>query len=358
MTNAGIIEKGSRAESRSLADILRERPGHDFSDSFGKLRPLVVDSRGTRLIDFVKTLTPRYGAVHRDIALGYFFLVATMVAAIAAEANGLWRAPVIVLGAVSVGYWIAYLQLFIHEGAHWNLAADREKSDRICNGFIAWLAGLDVKRYRRVHFQHHRALGMIDDSENSYFFPLNVVFLLKGLFGIRVVEVLLARDEIAQGKGTEGESDAPSLGVHPSLVAAAVFHASVCVVLLLLGYWASALAWACGVGMVFPLLGALRQLLEHRADDARSDVDYRQVGHGAVARIFGGGLFAGTFGGGGFNRHLLHHWEPVVSYTRLADLERFLLDTPLREVMQSRTTTYGRVFRKLLLGAGRRESAA
>jgi fatty acid desaturase len=349
---------GRSIESTSLADLLQERPGHDFSDAFGKIRPLIADSHGTKLIDFVKTLKPRYGVVHRDIALGYFFLVVTMVAAVAAEATGLWWGPIVLLGAVSIGYWIAYLQLFIHEGAHWNLAADREASDRICNWSVAWLAGLDVKRYRRIHFQHHRALGMIDDSENSYFFPLNVAFLLKGLFGIRVIEVLLTREEIAPRKVLEGEATTPSLGVHASLVVAAVFHASVCLVLLLLGYWASALVWACGVGMVFPLLGALRQLLEHRADDARSDIDYRQVGHGAVARIFGGGLFAGTFGGGGFNRHLLHHWEPVVSYTRLADLERFLLDTPLREIMRSRTTTYGRVFRVLLFGVGRPGSAA
>jgi fatty acid desaturase len=66
--------------------------------------------------------------------------------------------------------------------------------------------------------------------------------------------------------------------------------------------------------------------------------------------VFGDGLIARTFGGAGFNRHLLHHWEPGISYTRLPDLEHFLNDTDLRPIMESRKTTYGRVFWRLFRG--------
>lgn len=90
-----------------------------------------------------------------------------MAVAIAAEVGGVPKLAVAAVGFVFVGYWIAYLQLFLHEGAHWNLAADRETSDRICNLCVGWLAGIDVKRYRKIHFQHHRALGTTEDSEHD-----------------------------------------------------------------------------------------------------------------------------------------------------------------------------------------------
>jgi fatty acid desaturase len=232
--------------------------------------------------------------------------------------------------------------LFIHEGAHWNLAADRERSDWLCNVLISWLAGLEVTRYRKVHFQHHRALGTVEDSENTYFFPLNLVFIAKGLFGVRALEVMLARSEMVRQA-----DERPGPRLHKELVMGALAHAAIVLGLLASGFWASALAWGAGVGLLFPFFGALRQLLEHRAGDVPSQANSRKLGDGAVSRMFGDGIIARTFGGAGFNRHLLHHWEPAVSYTRLPDLERFLADTPLRTVIDRRTTTYGRTFRRL-----------
>ena len=315
----------------------------DHSASFGRMRALVANSRGETLIDFVKTLTPRYRKVYRDIAIGHLLLIATLVGALAAERLGIPGILIVAMGALSVGYWIAYLQLFIHEGAHWNLAADRARSDQLCNLLISWLAGLEVTRYRKVHFQHHRALGTAADSEHSYFFPLNLAFIAKGLSGVRALEVILARRAIVERVDTER----PLPRLHKELVIGALVHGGIVLGLLAAGYWASALAWGAGVGLVFPFFGTLRQLLEHRAEDAQPDTDYRRVDQGAVSRMFGDGLLARTFGGAGFNRHLLHHWEPGVSYTRLPDLERFLSDTPLRQIMEQRTTTYGRILRRL-----------
>src|SRR5262249_36887016 len=135
----------------------------DHSATFGRLRPLIANSRGEALIDFLKTLAPNYHVVYRDIAIGYVMLAGTLAGALAAEHLSAPRVAIAALGAVSVGYWIAYLQLFIHEGAHWNLAADRARSDRLCNLLISWLGGLEVTRYRKVHFLHHRALGTVAD---------------------------------------------------------------------------------------------------------------------------------------------------------------------------------------------------
>jgi fatty acid desaturase len=111
-------------------------------------------------------------------------------------------------------------------------------------------------------------------------------------------------------------------------------------------------AWTIAVVIVFPFLAAIRQLLEHRSEQAKPEVDYSVVSHGAVNRMFGSGLVASTFGGAGFNRHMLHHWEPQISCTRLGDLERFLRETPAANIVEQGTTSYGSTFLRLL-GRGR-----
>jgi hypothetical protein len=57
---------------------------------------------------------------------------------------------------------------------------------------------------------------------------------------------------------------------------------------------------------------------------------------------------ANTLGSAGFNRHALHHWEPNLSYTRLQDVERYLLRTPVAPAVRSRQTTYWDTFLRLL----------
>jgi len=126
-------------------------------------------------------------------------------------------------------------------------------------------------------------------------------------------------------------------------------HGTIVLALWLAAGLAPALAWILGVGMVFPFLGALRQLLEHRDDEASPDIDYRTSDHGAFTRVFGDDAFSATFGAAGFNRHLLHHWEPQVSYTNLPALERLLLDTEMGPVIEARRSGYVATFLKLMI---------
>src|ERR1700761_5350269 len=179
------------------------KPDSDYSKSFQRLRPVITDSKDMRYVDFVKTLSPHYGRLFLDIALGYAALLLTCALVVALPANDVmprWLAAG--LGALSIGFWIAYLQLFIHEGAHFNFSPDHSRSDALCNLLIAWMIGTSVQKYRIVHFQHHRALGSVEDSEMTYFFPLNLLFIIKGLFGIRVLEVLTSRNALRTKKET------------------------------------------------------------------------------------------------------------------------------------------------------------
>src|SRR5262249_4439719 len=132
-----------------------------------------------------------------------------------------------------------------------------------------------------------------------------------------------------------------------SLFIGFVLHLSIIGVSLYFGNWPLVLTWILGVGSIYPLFHSLRQLLEHRDEDAKKDIDYYKVNHGQINRLFGDSLFANTYGAAGFNRHLLHHWEPQIPYTRLKELEAFLMDTQMVNVLKSRQTTYFRIFLKL-----------
>ena len=96
--------------------------------------------------------------------------------------------------------------------------------------------------------------------------------------------------------------------------------------------------------MFFPFFGALRQLLEHRHPDAEASIDYSVTPHGEYTRIFGNSGFDCIFGAAGFNRHLLHHWEPQLSYTCLADMEAYLQRTELAPLLAQHKTTYIKAF--------------
>lgn len=313
----------------------------DYSRRFQELRPFLVNDEGLRYADFIKTLTPNYTRLYLDIALGYFALIVTFafVRAVPVEMD---YGPLFTVfaGAISIGFWIAYLQLFLHEGAHFNFASDRGQSDFLCNILVAWMIGTSVQQYRITHFQHHRALGKVDDSESTYFSALNLAFLIKALFGVRVMEVLRSRTELeAKAKRVDRGTWVRPMGLlaHIAIVTISFFSRE----LLFCA------AWVLGTVMFFPLFGALRQLLEHRDPSADPCVDYNEHDHGAYTRVFGPGIFASVFGAAGFNRHLLHHWEPQVSYTNLHEMEAYLLKTELASVIEQRRSTYLKTFLSL-----------
>jgi fatty acid desaturase len=227
------------------------------------------------------------------------------------------------------------------------------------------MVGTSVENYRPFHFEHHRSLGTIRDTESSYFHPLNLRFLLKSLLGVRAMEVLFSRRGFSKGASSQtalmpsismaddstgDRLDGPTANRAAKrrvLVLGLIVHAVVIMTMAFLGGLGSAAAWIFGILALYPVFNALRQLLEHRRPDADAGVDYRRIDHGAYTRMFGGDALSATFGGAGFNRHLLHHWEPQVSYTKLPELERFLLRTDLRSVIDSRRAGYGETMLRL-----------
>ena len=292
-------------------------------------------------MSFRKNLTPRYARVFFDILFGYVFLGAGVVVPIVLwRAHPPWVFPLCLVSALSTGYWIAYLLLFIHEAAHFNIAPAKKWNDFLSNLLIGSWAGQNTASYRTLHWDHHRFLGRINDTEHSYFDPLNLWFFVKTLSGIAAVQVLFFRRKHLKTQKTFLDKIMPLAGL--------ALQGSIAGILFFLKAAPFAGAWAAGAFLFFPFFGALRQLLEHRGDKAKASFNYTQVPHGKHTRIFREGPIASTFGAAGFTRHLIHHWDPQISYTRLGEVETFLMETRLKQSLNAVKTTYRKTFFRLL----------
>jgi fatty acid desaturase len=316
---------------------MKAKPIHDLE----KIpRTTLKDRDGLSLVQFRKDLRPHYGKVAFDLGLGYLFLGLSLL--LPMQITGkvpalLWA--MVLLCAFFVGFWIAYLHLFMHEAAHYNLAPSRKWNDLLSDLLICIWSGQNTSAYRVIHWDHHRFLGTTKDTEHSYFNALTPRFLLESLTGIAALKVLLFREAKLKRSISFRERSMP--------LAAFLTNGTIVLSLYSLGHWPFALAWIVGLVAFFPFFGAIRQLLEHRRPDAALGTDFSKVRHEKYTRMFREGPFASFLGGAGFTRHLLHHWDPQISYTRLKDLEAFLAGTRWGPGIEAARTTYRETFREL-----------
>lgn len=305
----------------------------------------LADGHGRAYAAFRSSLKPRWPRVVLDIALAYTMLAAAAALVISgvAAAPG-FRFLWIVAGALMFGFWMAFLQLFLHEAAHFNLCPGRRANDLLANATIGLWVGTDIAEYRRIHWEHHRLLGQVTDTERSYFSPLGWRFLLETLFLVAALRVMVNRRKtLARGRGA-----APLRGPGMGMIAAGAFaHGAILALCLWQRQFGLAAAWVIGVFMVYPLFGALRQLLEHRGAEATASRDYAVVPHGKFTRSFKGGPFGSFFGGAGFRLHDIHHFDPELSYTNLPAVDRFLAQCEAARAARSLRRSYASVLLEL-----------
>ena len=316
-------------------------PVHDIPI---ELKATLVDDEGVAYRDFRATLRPRWWAIWAQLAAGYAVLAAVVAGLSVWSPGGVVAVVAALAGGLLVGYTAAFINNFFHESAHYNLLPGRRGNDLVTNLLMAWLYGSSIDLYRRIHWQHHRALGTTMDSENTYFDPLGVRYVAEGLVGVKAARTVRRYREVEQ---QAAGSHLAGRRVGWLLLAAAV-NLAIAAGLAIAGAWAAAGAWILGELVFLPFFISLRQTLEHRDEDADPGTDYARVDMGATNRLFGDGPVANTFGSAGFNRHALHHWEPQVSCTRLRTLERYLARTELEPQLAQRRTTYREAFFRLL----------
>jgi len=304
----------------------------------------VVSQDGVSFARFRHELRPRYARAWLDVATRWALLAGGLIAICAASARWGWGAMWLVVPAAAwIGFWFASVVLFMHEGAHFQLHPDKSTNDRLANLAICWMTGDDIRAYRVLHWQHHLHLGDLQDTEVSYRYAPTLRYALETLFGVHAWQVFRHHLDIRV------DPDAPATGHGRGIpfVRGFLVHAAILAGPVWAGLWPAVAAWVLGVAVVFPYCSGLRQQLEHRSTEASSAIDYARVPHGAVNRMFRRTPFARAFGSAGFDRHLLHHWEPTVSYTCFDELEAFFMATDFATRIDAVRTTYLTIWRQL-----------
>ncbi|MDQ1381366.1 MAG: hypothetical protein QOJ71_2085 [Actinomycetota bacterium] len=320
---------------------------HDHSDVFAPLRTQIVTVDGHTYRELRSDLEARWPRVWAELAATIVTVAVLPVASARIERRlGRWGVLVAPIAAAAVGTTVHRLGHFLHEGAHFNVAPDKAINDRVTNATVGVVVLTDVRAYRPIHMVHHRKLGQVDDPERGYFERFNGRFVFRGISGARVMFSMRQRLAAAETEGSRPSKLVPLAG--------AALHAGVVIGLLRAGRRGSAAAWAIGIGGVYPLLNSTRQLLEHRDESDDLDETPADAPARALTRMFTKGPLSPIIGGVGFNRHLLHHWDASVSYTRLRELEQRLQSTDAGPILVARQGSYSETLRRMWQSGRRR----
>ena len=303
-----------------------------------------VNTDGTSYATFRAQLFPVYSKVWWDIFKGYFFLaVVTGLCIYLDNQYHLYWWVMAIPFAVLIGYIAAYIALFIHEAGHFNIHPDKKVNDRLATILLCLPFGLSMKSYRKIHCQLHLHLGTPQDTEVSYFNALTKLFFLETVTGIHLLRTVM------QKGSTEVLTKEQKQQSRIMLLAGFIFHAILLTALIVTHHWAVAITWVLAFGIFFPFFATIRQLLEHRDELANHVTDFRTQPHGKVSRLFAHTILSSSFGSAGFTRHMIHHWDPQVSYTQLARIEAFLLQCDkVAPIIKTSKTTYLKTVKKLL----------
>ena len=252
------------------------------------------------------------------------------------------------ISAFWMAFWIRAYLLHFHEIAHFNIHKNKKINDIIGNIFFTPFFGMWIKQYRKHHWKHHNHLGTHDDTEVSYHSPINFREITSGLMGIYIIKMLFKYFLYFSEKNNDESNRLKNTFLFISSLLLMI-AAQIIISFILYNFFSIflAISWLLGFFIFSPFLEKIRQTCEHRSFDSSKDIDYKKVEHGPVTRLFGDNFFSKYFGAAGFNKHLLHHIDPEVSYTCFKELEDFLVKSDLSNLILSNRSSYLKTFKSL-----------
>lgn len=312
----------------------------------------LVNADGLTYKEFRKTLKLKQPIVYFNMVVPWVFIFVALVFFYILRENfwvSLW---LVAPATLWLAFWMQAYTVHIHEAAHFNIHHNRATNDLLADMLITPFTGLRVKDYRISHWKHHRFLGLLTDTEISYHKPISVKQVFEGLTGIYLLKTVWRyfgnfRDIDSNRKVTSTGTSSKSTSFIWSLVIMLVTQLLITGVLWYFVSIFAAIAWLANTFIAGPFVAHLRQSLEHRSLTANKGTDFSEIEHGPINRIFGTDFFSRYFGGAGFNRHLLHHYDPSISYTCFPEMEHFLDSTSAKGVLDASRTTYVKTFFKL-----------
>jgi fatty acid desaturase len=297
---------------------------------------------GVRYSEFLKLLRPNYFAVCLNMILPAFVIIFSMVMLANIEFSSKYILIFMLPTALFLSFWKSAYTLHIHEAGHYNLYKDKRINDYLANIFLTPFVGIWVDDYRRSHWKHHQHLGCHGDTEISYLAPLNNLEICKSLTGVYLLTSL--QRYLKNFKNINKNVKATKKN---SLVTSLFFmictQSMIILILFLYDLKFLSVVWALTILITDPFFSKMRQTLEHRVILPNMNID-PEIWINAENRIFGDDFFSKYFGAAGFNKHLIHHLSPKISYTNFHEVELFLMNSKLRNYVENNRTSYLKAF--------------
>jgi fatty acid desaturase len=303
----------------------------------------VINSEGLSYTTFRQTLKPDYFKTSLHIFTGMICLAALLFifSIIENQLQG-WQLLTIPVFSILIGFTIAFINLFIHEAGHYYLHANKKTNDLLANIFLCSWTGLHIKVYRKIHWLHHQHLATPIDPENSYFNVLSGKFIFETFSGIHVLRIMLNKNN-REILGQDLRKKSIQM-----LLAGLVVNGTFLFVAIWLGNYQLVVVWVLAMLVFFPFFATIRQLLEHRDELASSDNAFYNSPKRKISRLFTNSIFSNVLGPAGFNKHMIHHWDPILPFTALGKVEVFLAGCDrTKEIIERSKTTYFAAFKTL-----------
>ena len=306
----------------------------------------IRNSNSIDYISFKKELSIKSYVILINIILPWVMICAN-VFLISQIQNLYLNLLMIPISAFWMAFWVRAYLLHFHEIAHFNIHKNKKVNDIIGNVFFTPFFGMWIKQYRKHHWKHHNHLGTHADTEVSYHNPINLGEIISGLTGIYILKILF-KYFLYFSKKNEESNYLKNIFLFISSVSLMIVT-QIIISFILYNFFSIflSISWLLGFFIFSPFLEKIRQTCEHRSFDSSKDIDYTKIEHGPVTRLFGDDFFSKYFGAAGFNKHLLHHIDPEVSYTRFKELEDFLVKSDLSNLILSNRSSYLKTFKSL-----------
>jgi fatty acid desaturase len=308
------------------------------------------NSKGVTYVEFRKKLKLKQTTVIKNLVIPWFMIAIQIIIFFILRKYNLLSFLIIFPASLWISFWMQAYTTHFHEAAHFNLSPNKTMNDLISDFILTPFIGLRVKDYRLSHWDHHRFLGALNDTEISYHKPISITQTFEGLTGIYLIKTIIRYFKNFKNLDNRATSQDKKKSTNFIFALGIMLFLQLIMTVFLFIFISipAAFTWIISVFVMCPFLAKLRQTLEHRSFASKKTVDYSVVEHGATNRVFGVDFFSAYFGGAGFNRHLLHHLDPTISYTCFDELEKFLLDTSMQKYIEANRNTYFKTFINLV----------
>jgi len=303
----------------------------DFKNDGSPTLSKIISDHEISYLNFKKNLIPQKKIIFKDLLIIFsMFLFGVIIAHYISIYSTFFS---VLFFTVYGTFWLKAYLTFFHEAAHFNFYPGKRKlNDILSNFFLSPFIGMSVKSYRKTHWEHHKNLGSINDTEISYFEPLEFRKLIDILTLNYLFQTFLRYRENYKKKSLTD--------FNFFLIIFVVINILFIFIAYMLDAYYFIFSWVFIYLYGIPLTEKIRQTLEHRDFNANPAKNYKKENHGPVNRLFGKDFFSRFFGAAGFNRHLLHHYDPSISYTNFDEVENFFLKSNLKNHLIRSKTTY------------------